>query len=367
MASTKKKNTSHTWRAILAGRIVLQMGCVRRIGDARTINIGRDQWLPGKVGLKLVCRMEGATAEHVSDLLNPDERSWGEEALDHNLVPLDAAAARRIPLGRPSLDTWAWTGEHHNLYTVKPGYMLHALDEAQQCSFVQGRENHSNHIKDPLWQRLWKCKVPPKIHVFWWCILNEYIPSRANLHRRHIDPLSTCDTCGACDETTFHALLECTYARQFWIRLCEITDVKLPTLTPDSWSSDILEDRTCNGKDRAIILCGMWSLWRWPTAWQSPYWHACSNQLCNGCVLHLDFSKMRMQVNAGADDCSSLAASTHEHDENQCRWGLQKHKKVQGPSGQWLGTLTIIFSWLHQWRSYVLVTVSGENGDSLQN
>ena len=30
----------------------------------------------------------------------------------------------------------------------------------------------------------------------------------------------------------------------------------------ESWSSALLEDRTCDEKDRAIILCGMWSVWR---------------------------------------------------------------------------------------------------------
>ena len=71
---------------------------------------------------------------------------------------------------------------------------------------------------------------------------HDYIPSRANLHRRHIDQLSTCDTCRACEETTFHALTECTYARQFWIRLRELSGVKLPNLIPNSWTMELLED-----------------------------------------------------------------------------------------------------------------------------
>ena len=112
-----------------------------------------------------------------------DGRSWDENALNQNLVPLDAAAAQRIPLGRPLPDTWAWSGEGHGLYTVKSGYRLLASAEAQHRSFVQRRAAHSNHLHDPLWQKLWKCKVPPKVRVFWWRILNEYIPSRANLHR----------------------------------------------------------------------------------------------------------------------------------------------------------------------------------------
>ena len=97
--------------------------------------------------------------------------------------------------------------------------------------------------------------------MFWWHILHDYIPSRANLHRRHIDPLGTCDTCGAREETTFHALVECTYARLFWAKLYEITGVKLPTLIPDTWALALLDNNFCGEKEQTIILCGMWSLW----------------------------------------------------------------------------------------------------------
>ena len=262
MSATKKKGASHTWRAILAGRKVLQMGCIRCIGDGITTNIWRDQWLPGGVGLKPLCHKDGVVAEQVSDLLSSDGLSWDGVALDQNLVPLDAAAARRIPLGRSMVDTWAWSGERHGLYSVKSGYRMLAASEAQQRDFVQRKATNSNHGADPIWQKLWKCKVPPKVRVFWWRVLNDYLPSRANLHRRHIDPLSTCDTCGAREETTFHALVECTYARRFWIRLHELTGVKLPNLNPASWASAILDNRICGVNDQTIILCGMWSVWR---------------------------------------------------------------------------------------------------------
>jgi hypothetical protein len=45
------------------------------------------------------------------------------------------------------------------------------------------------------------------------------MPSRANLHRRHIDPIANCDSCGADEETTLHALVECPSAREFWRNL----------------------------------------------------------------------------------------------------------------------------------------------------
>jgi hypothetical protein len=98
--------------------------------------------------------------------------------------------------------------------------------------------------------------------VFWRRLINDYIPSRANLHWRHVDPLNICETCGASAETTFHALFECTYARMFRSKLRELFGVRLPDLHLDTWASALLEDGTCKEMDRAIILCGMWSIWR---------------------------------------------------------------------------------------------------------
>ena len=53
MSATKKKNASHTWRAILTGRKVLQMGCIRRIGDGQSTNVWSDQWRMDGLGMRM--------------------------------------------------------------------------------------------------------------------------------------------------------------------------------------------------------------------------------------------------------------------------------------------------------------------------
>jgi hypothetical protein len=46
--------------------------------------------------------------------------------------------------------------------------------------------------------------------------------------------MNTCTTCGAQPETTYHALLTCSYARQFWQALSELTGIKIPELHPST-------------------------------------------------------------------------------------------------------------------------------------
>ncbi|KAF8740105.1 hypothetical protein HU200_013821 [Digitaria exilis] len=238
------------------------MGLIRRIGDGTSTRVWEDRWIPMAIGNKPICRRDGGTAIHVCDLMTPDGRDWDVEALEHNLIPMDAEAVRRIPLGHTRDDFWAWSEEKHGLYIVRSAYRMLARNEAQQRHFDENRAAHSASMDDPMWKMLWKCKVPPKVRVFWWRVAHEFLPSRANLHRRHMEPLGTCETCGAQAETSFHALTECTYARAFWQRLKELTGVKLPLLNQRTRVIDLLDGSLCSELERNIILCGMWSIWQ---------------------------------------------------------------------------------------------------------
>ncbi|CAL4932085.1 unnamed protein product [Urochloa decumbens] len=261
LGSRNKKNSSHTWRAILAGRKVLELGLIKRIGDGLSTNIWSDRWIPDAFGCKPICPKEGATATLVCDLLQPDGRAWNEQALEQNLLTIDSNAVRRIPLGRFNEDIWAWSGERHGLYTVRSAYRILAEKEDQERNYGAQQSSHSLKNNDPIWRKLWSVKVPPKVRVFWWRVTHDFIPSKANLHHRHIERLGGCEICGAKEETTFHALTECTFANIYWGKLKELTGIKLPKLCPRTWTIDLLNDAICSEHDRGIILCGMWSLW----------------------------------------------------------------------------------------------------------
>jgi hypothetical protein len=126
----------------------------------------------------------------------------------------------------------------------------------------EGRTSHSAANDDPHLQKLWKCKVPPKVRVFWWRVSHDFMPCQANLHRKHIERLGTCSFCGMEEETTFHSLTQCEFAISFCDKFRALTGIKLPKLCPRTWTRDLLENSFCSEEDRGVILCGMWSLWR---------------------------------------------------------------------------------------------------------
>jgi hypothetical protein len=67
-------------------------------------------------------------------------------------------------------------------------------------------------------------------------------------------PHSNCEICGTPEETSYHALVECTMARSFWRKLKEIGGIKLPRLCPRTWAIDLLDDHVCKEEDRIVIV-----------------------------------------------------------------------------------------------------------------
>jgi hypothetical protein len=91
--------------------------------------------------------------------------------------------------------------------------------EAHERAFVGCLPSHSEASRDLRWKKLWKQKVPPKVRVFWWRVMHDFMPSRASLYRQYIDPIANCESCGTPRETTFHTPVECPAAKEIWRRL----------------------------------------------------------------------------------------------------------------------------------------------------
>lgn len=255
MQSTRKKHASHTWRSILAGKEALLTGLFRRIGNGETTHIWNDRWIPKYFdGRPLtVAANQGVTM--VSELIG-DDGEWNEVLLREIFIPIDADAILSIPLRLQDEDRWAWKLEKHGEYSVKSAYR--SLDESNQRIdvLIPGGSG------DPTWSKIWSLCVPPKVKVFWWRVLHEFLPAKAVLHRRHIEPTAFCEVCGADNETIRHTLLEeCTTALHFWREIKLLTGAKIPRLHPHTWASDILLHEVASDKDRNLFIIGMYALW----------------------------------------------------------------------------------------------------------
>ena len=254
--ATRKKHASHTWRAILAGREVLQQGLIRRIGDGSTTHIWIDRWIPNHFSGKPISVPTAPSIVVVADLLTASG-GWNAELVKQNFVEFDAQAILRTPIRGSGEDTWAWEPERHGTYTVKSAYR-----RSYELKWHQTESERASSSDGSIWNRIWKLCVPPKVRVFWWRVVNGFLPARGVLLQRHIEPIANCEVCGAGVETIKHALMDCTIARFFWNQTKALTGVKIPGhLHPVTWAHDLLDPKICTEQDAAVILCGMWALW----------------------------------------------------------------------------------------------------------
>lgn len=104
-------------------------------------------------------------------------------------------------------------------------------------------------------------KVPPKVRIFWWRVLHNYMPTKEELKRRHISKEGHCETCGKDSESLYHVVFECTYAHRFWDAVKEITGVKMPNLHPLTWARDIMAHQNIRSEETSVLVCDAWSLW----------------------------------------------------------------------------------------------------------
>ncbi|KAM0903185.1 hypothetical protein ACQ4PT_018813 [Festuca glaucescens] len=214
LSATNKKQCSATWRAILHGREVLKKGIIWRVGPG-DINVWEDNWIPGVNSFKPLLRLASTSVEKVQELFVPGTRIWDESKVCASLCAIDAGEVLKIrPSVRLEEDVLAWALEKHGVYSVRSAYRL--LKQEQTASAMDSSREAGTSGDNKVWSSTWKLNVPPKIRVFWWRVLNNSLPSKAELGRRHVIRECFCEVCGDPEELLFHVMFQCPIARRFW-------------------------------------------------------------------------------------------------------------------------------------------------------
>ena len=222
--------------------------------DGDSTAIWGDRWIADHFDARPITPRVAGHPNLVSELLTTSG-SWNVEAVRALVLPIDAAAILRQPLGRGDGDFWAWEPERSGIYSVRSAYKI-----IYRRKWEESFGHLPSSSDDAIWKKNWKLEVPPKARVFWWRVLHEFLPTKQILFRRHIEPEALCEVCGEPEESIRHVLLDCTVARQFWQYTRWATGVKLPSLNAETWAADLMS-QLCPRRDRALIMIGMWTLW----------------------------------------------------------------------------------------------------------
>ena len=151
-----------------------------------------------------------------------------------------------------------WQYTEHGLYTVKSGYWL-----STHLSTEEGIQPTFGNID--LKRRLWKTKMPPKLHHFLWRSLSRSLATGSNLKRRHITTDDLCRRCCQEPQTEKHLLFDCPYAQAVWRE--SGTDNKILTDPLASLEEKIEVCLQCCLHTRLahfqnLPFCIMWRLWK---------------------------------------------------------------------------------------------------------
>jgi hypothetical protein len=259
VSATRKKKSSETWRAILYGREALLKGLIKRIGPGN-INIWSERWIGSSSSRQPLFRMVNSNVEQVHQLFLPGTRSWDEAVVRNNFCSVDADEILKMKPGTHlHEDVLAWAPELKGFFIVRSCYCL-LKNEGDQKEVCSSSET-ANSDGERWWKRLWNLKVPPKVRIFWWRAMNNFLPAKAELKRRHVAREDHCEACGRRGETLYHVAFECTFAIRFWEAALDMTGCKIPRFHPATWTRDLLSGEMCSDKDGAFIICGIWSLW----------------------------------------------------------------------------------------------------------
>ncbi|CAO2826978.1 unnamed protein product [Amaranthus hypochondriacus] len=129
------------------------------------------------------------------------------ELISETFFPIDIAKIFAIPLSKTNFhDERCWIHSYDGVFRVRDAYRLAiSLDDCASSSSGP----------DPIWSRIWKLKIPPKVANFIWRACWDILPNGTNLKKRGVIDVIVCPRCGA-TETASHALNECQWVRELF-------------------------------------------------------------------------------------------------------------------------------------------------------
>lgn len=94
--------------------------------------------------------------------------------------------------------------------TVNTDYQLLCTNDT---TWLRTGDNNLNNV---MWKNLWKLKMPYKLVMFLWKILNDSLPVRIELTERNVKIEYNCAMCDGEEETTNHLFTQFAFARAVW-------------------------------------------------------------------------------------------------------------------------------------------------------
>lgn len=251
-------NSSFIWRSIMWSKDILKEGLCWRIGNGEKVSCRKDLWILEQPSGRITSNLNPNEEVKVSDLIQ--NHCWNEFKIKSLFLPYEVEVILKIPLpGRNDVpDARFWRFDKKGFYSVKSGYEIERKRKKEtEADANKGSSSRNNKI----WNRIWNLKVPPKVWIFTWNVLKEFIASEGNFADQHVPCNSRCNLCGFHIANTAHVLFFCSFSLMTWKNTQWghiIKNLKGANIT------DIIEglESKLNGAEFEEVCMKMWGIWK---------------------------------------------------------------------------------------------------------
>ncbi|KAK1645940.1 hypothetical protein QYE76_063745 [Lolium multiflorum] len=120
-----RQDASPSWHGIEYGLELIKEGIITRVGNGKSVNIWRDNWLPRDYNLKVTPGKTNTRVRRVNQLLRNGSNEWNEDLVKKVCYSQDVKWILKLKLPITACeDLVAWHYEQSGVFSVKSAYRL---------------------------------------------------------------------------------------------------------------------------------------------------------------------------------------------------------------------------------------------------
>ncbi|KAJ3703386.1 hypothetical protein LUZ61_007091 [Rhynchospora tenuis] len=148
-------------------------------------------------------------------------------------------------LGTDPSQSWRWTNS--GIYTSASAYTI----------------LFNPRISSPYHRKLWKLRVPPKVKIFIWLLLQDRLLTQSNLLLRNWPTNEGCPCCLAGPlKTAHHLFLDCPLASSIWTSVQQLFNFPTLLLIDDLLAFWLTNRSTLGSEWDTIWAATNWTIWK---------------------------------------------------------------------------------------------------------
>lgn len=223
------------------------------------------------MGIRQLSRPTGdcniSRVEHLIDV----HRGCSNKDLVEQLFDVqEARVIQQIPLSLcGAKDQLIWSQEKHGHFSVKSAYKLSQM--AVECSKATAESSHVRQDNREMWTRMWKLPVKPKVKIFLWKCLHDWLATNMAIQKKGMQVDETCRRCGLAKESREYIFFHCVDFVLIW-KLAPVSWERFHHLIDPfvHWWRSIStaghDTQVLQGLEFTIFL--LWQIWKSRNIWK---------------------------------------------------------------------------------------------------